>query len=182
MRTHYCGQVTEEFIGQTVTVAGWVHRRRDHGGVIFIDLRDREGLVQVVVDPDTADIFAKAEHLRSECVLRISGKVRARPEGTANANLSSGQIEMLAKELDVLSMAEPIPFQLDDKHISEEVRLKYRYIDLRRDEMQKTLMLRYKVTRSMRNYLDNNGFIDMETPILTKSTPEGARIIWCRDP
>ncbi|SFR51176.1 aspartate--tRNA ligase [Thiomicrospira sp. ALE5] len=175
MRTHYCGQVTEALIGQTVSVAGWVHRRRDHGGVIFIDLRDREGLVQVVVDPDTAEIFAKAEHLRSECVLRISGIVRARPKGTVNANLASGQIEMLAKELDVLSMAEPIPFQLDDKQVSEEVRLKYRYIDLRRDEMQKTLMLRYAVTRSMRNYLDNNGFIDMETPILTKSTPEGAR-------
>ena len=175
MRTHYCGQVTEALIGQTVSVAGWVHRRRDHGGVIFIDLRDREGLLQVVVDPDTAEIFAKAEHLRSECVLRISGIVRARPEGTVNANLASGQIEMLAKELDVLSMAEPIPFQLDDKHISEEVRLKYRYIDLRREEMQKTLKLRYAVTRSMRNYLDNNGFIDIETPILTKSTPEGAR-------
>ncbi|MFA6698701.1 MAG: aspartate--tRNA ligase [Thiomicrospira sp.] len=175
MRTHYCGQVTEALIDQTVTVAGWVHRRRDHGGVIFIDLRDREGLLQVVVDPDTADIFAKAEHLRAECVLRISGKVRARPAGTTNANLTTGQVEMLAKELDVLSMAEPIPFQLDDKQVSEEVRLKYRYIDLRREEMQKALLLRYKVTRSMRNYLDNNGFIDMETPILTKSTPEGAR-------
>lgn len=175
MRTHYCGEVTEELIDETVTVAGWVHRRRDHGGVIFIDLRDRNGLLQVVVDPDTAEIFAKAEHLRAECVLSITGRVRARPEGTTNENISTGMVEMLAKELDVLSMAEPIPFQLDDKHVSEEVRLKYRYIDLRREEMQNTLMLRYQVTRSMRNYLDNNGFIDMETPILTKSTPEGAR-------
>lgn len=175
MRTHYCGHVTEEFIGQTVTVAGWVHRRRDHGGVIFIDLRDREGIVQVVVDPDTAEIFAKAEHLRSECVLQISGIVRERPAGTTNENMSTGMIEMLAKELEVLSMAEPIPFQLDDKNVGEEVRLKYRYLDLRRDEMQATLKLRYVLTRSMRRYLDDKGFMDIETPILTKSTPEGAR-------
>ncbi|GAB6034591.1 aspartate--tRNA ligase [Galenea microaerophila] len=175
MRTHYCGEVTEKLLDQTVTVAGWVHRRRDHGGVIFIDLRDREGLVQVVVNPDTAEIFAKAERLRVECVLKVTGLVRERPEGTVNPNMKTGQIEILAQDLEVLSMAEPIPFQLDDKHISEEVRLKYRYIDLRRDEMREAMLLRYKVTRSMRRYLDDHGFIDMETPILTKSTPEGAR-------
>ena len=175
MRTHYCGEVTEKLLDQTVTVAGWVHRRRDHGGVIFIDLRDREGLVQVVVNPDTAEIFAKAERLRVECVLKVTGWVRERPEGTVNPNMKTGQIEILAQDLEVLSMAEPIPFQLDDKHISEEVRLKYRYIDLRRDEMREAMLLRYKVTRSMRRYLDDHGFIDMETPILTKSTPEGAR-------
>ncbi len=175
MRTQYCGQVTEKFIDQTVTVAGWVHRRRDHGGVIFIDLRDREGLVQVVVNPDTAEIFAKAERLRSECVLQISGKVIPRTEGTINPNMATGKIEIVAEDLVVLSMAEPIPFQLDDKNVGEETRLKYRYIDLRREEMQQTLMLRYKVTRTMRRYLDDNNFMDIETPILTKSTPEGAR-------
>ena len=175
MRTQYCGQVTEQFIDQTVTVAGWVHRRRDHGGVIFIDLRDREGLVQVVVNPDTAEIFAKAERLRSECVLQITGKVIPRTEGTINPNMTTGKIEIVAQDLVVLSMAEPIPFQLDDKNVGEETRLKYRYIDLRREEMQQTLMLRYKVTRSMRRFLDDNNFMDMETPILTKSTPEGAR-------
>jgi aspartyl-tRNA synthetase len=175
MRTHYCGQVTESLIDQQVTVAGWVHRRRDHGGVIFIDLRDREGLVQIVVNPDTADVFAKAERLRAECVLKITGKVVARTEGTINPNMVTGKIEVVATELDVLSMAEPIPFQLDEKNVGEETRLKYRYIDLRREEMQKTLKLRYHVTRTMRRYLDDNGFMDMETPILTKSTPEGAR-------
>lgn len=175
MRTQYCGQVTESFIDQTVTVAGWVHRRRDHGGVIFIDLRDREGLVQVVVNPDTAEIFAKAERLRAECVLQITGKVIPRTEGTINPNMATGKIELVAAELNVLSMAEPIPFQLDDKNVGEETRLKYRYIDLRRDEMQQTMMLRYKVTRSMRRYLDDKNFMDIETPILTKSTPEGAR-------
>jgi len=175
MRTHYCGQVTEVLVDQQVTVAGWVHRRRDHGGVIFIDLRDREGLVQVVVNPDTAEIFAKAERLRAECVLKITGNVVLRTEGTINPNMVTGKIEVVATDIDVLSMAEPIPFQLDEKNVGEETRLKYRYIDLRRDEMQKTLMLRYKVTRSMRRYLDDNNFMDIETPILTKSTPEGAR-------
>lgn len=175
MRTHYCGQVTEALIDQQVTVAGWVHRRRDHGGVIFIDLRDREGLVQIVVNPDTAEIFAKAERLRAECVLKITGKVIPRTEGTINPNMATGKIEVVATDLDVLSMAEPIPFQLDEKNVGEETRLKYRYIDLRREEMQKTLMLRYQVTRSMRRYLDDNMFMDIETPILTKSTPEGAR-------
>jgi len=175
MRTHYCGQVTEALIDQQVTVAGWVHRRRDHGGVIFIDLRDREGLVQIVVNPDTAEIFAKAERLRAECVLKITGRVIPRTEGTINPNMATGKIEVVATDLDVLSMAEPIPFQLDEKNVGEETRLKYRYIDLRREEMQKTLMLRYQVTRSMRRYLDDNMFMDIETPILTKSTPEGAR-------
>ncbi|WP_028486765.1 aspartate--tRNA ligase [Thiomicrorhabdus chilensis] len=175
MRTHYCGQVTEALIDQQVTVAGWVHRRRDHGGVIFIDLRDREGLVQIVVNPDTAEIFAKAERLRAECVLKITGKVIPRTEATVNPNMATGKIEVVATDLDVLSMAEPIPFQLDEKNVGEETRLKYRYIDLRREEMQKTLMLRYQVTRSMRRYLDDNMFMDIETPILTKSTPEGAR-------
>lgn len=175
MRTQYCGQVTEKFIDQTVTVAGWVHRRRDHGGVIFIDLRDREGLVQVVVNPDTEENFAKAEKLRAECVLQITGKVIARTEGTINPNMNTGKIEIVAEDLVVLSMAEPIPFQLDEKNVGEETRLKYRYIDLRRDEMQANLKLRYMVTKAMRRYLDDNGFMDMETPILTKSTPEGAR-------
>jgi len=175
MRTHYCGQVTEVLVDQQVTVAGWVHRRRDHGGVIFIDLRDREGLVQVVVNPDTAEIFAKAERLRAECVLKITGNVVLRTEGTINPNMVTGKIEVVATDIDVLSMAEPIPFQLDEKNVGEETRLKYRYIDLRRDEMQKTMMLRYKITRSMRRYLDDNHFMDIETPILTKSTPEGAR-------
>ena len=175
MRTQYCGQVTEKFIDQTVTVAGWVHRRRDHGGVIFIDLRDREGLVQVVVNPDTPEIFAKAERLRSECVLQITGNVISRTEETINPNMATGRIEIVAQDLEVLSMAEPIPFQLDDKNVGEETRLKYRYIDLRREEMQQTLMLRYKLTRAMRRYLDDSNFMDIETPILTKSTPEGAR-------
>ncbi len=175
MRTQYCGHVTEKFIGQTVTVAGWVHRRRDHGGVIFIDLRDREGLVQIVVNPDTAEIFAKAERLRVECVLQVIGKVISRTEGTINPNMATGHIEIVASELTVLSMADPIPFQLDEKNVSEEVRLKYRYIDLRRDEMQKTMKLRYNVTRTIRRYLDDQGFMDIETPMLTKSTPEGAR-------
>ena len=175
MRTHYCGQVTEEFIDQSVTVAGWVHRRRDHGGVIFIDLRDRDGLVQVVVNPDADEKFAKAERLRAECVLQITGKVIARTDETINPNMVTGKIEIVAEDLNVLSMAEPIPFQLDEKNVGEETRLKYRYLDLRREEMQQTLMLRYKVTRSMRRFLDDNRFMDIETPILTKSTPEGAR-------
>lgn len=175
MRTQYCGQVTESFIDQVVTVAGWVHRRRDHGGVIFIDLRDREGLVQIVVNPDTAEIFEKAERLRAECVLQITGKVISRTEGTINPNMVTGKIEIVATDMEVLSMAEPIPFQLDEKNVSEEVRLKYRYIDLRREEMQETMMLRYRVTRTMRRYLDDQNFMDIETPMLTKSTPEGAR-------
>jgi aspartyl-tRNA synthetase len=174
MRSHYCGQVNEKLVGQEVTVAGWVHRRRDHGGVIFVDVRDRDGLLQVVIDPDNAAQFAEAEKLRNEFVVQVRGLVRERPAGTANANLASGKVELLARELVTLNRAEPLPFQLDE-HVSEEVRLKYRYIDLRREEMAKRLRLRHKITRAMRNYLDDKGFVDIETPVLTKATPEGAR-------
>jgi aspartyl-tRNA synthetase len=174
MRTHYCGEVNESLVGSTVAVAGWVHRRRDHGGVIFVDLRDRDGLLQVVFDPDSAAVFAEAERVRNEWVLKVTGTVRPRPAGTANPNLASGQVELLAREVEVLNRSEPIPFQLDEE-VKEETRLKYRYIDLRRDVMQKRLRLRHAVTRSMREYLDGHGFIDVETPMLTKATPEGAR-------
>src|SRR6186713_914909 len=174
MRSHYCGQVNEKLVGQEVTVAGWVHRRRDHGGVIFVDLRDRDGLLQIVFDPDSKAQFSEAEKLRNEFVVRIRGLVRERPAGTANANLASGKVELLARELVTLNRAEPLPFQLDE-HVSEEIRLKYRYIDLRREEMQKRLRLRHKITRAMRQYLDDAGFVDIETPMLTKATPEGAR-------
>jgi aspartyl-tRNA synthetase len=174
MRSHYCGQVNESLLGQTVTVAGWVHRRRDHGGVIFIDLRDRDGLVQVVCDPDAPELFAVAESLRNEFVVSITGLVRARPAGTANANLASGKVEMLARRIELLNRSEPLPFQLDEQ-VSEEVRLKYRYLDLRRDVMAKRLRQRHAITRAMRNYLDDAGFVDIETPMLTKATPEGAR-------
>src|SRR5690606_23947998 len=174
MRTHYCGQVDEQLTGQRVSVAGWVHRRRDHGGVIFVDLRDREGLLQVVFDPDTPEVFREAERLRNEFVIRVTGVVRERPSGTANPNLKSGKVELLAKELELLNRSEPLPFQLDEQ-VSEEVRLKYRYLDLRREEMNRRLRLRHQVTRAMRAYLDANGFVDLETPMLTKATPEGAR-------
>ncbi len=174
MRSHYCGQVNESLIGSTVTVAGWVHRRRDHGGVIFVDLRDREGLLQVVCDPDAAEVFAEAEKLRNEFVVSITGLVRARPAGTSNANLASGKVEMLARRIELLNRSEPLPFQLDE-NVSEEVRLKYRYLDLRRDVMSARLRQRHQITRAMRNYLDDAGFIDIETPMLTKATPEGAR-------
>ena len=174
MRTHYCGEVNETLVGTTVSVAGWVHRRRDHGGVIFVDLRDREGLLQVVFDPDAAEVFAEAERVRGEWVLKVTGTVRPRPEGTVNRNLASGQVELLAQGIEVLNRSEPIPFQLDEE-VREETRLKYRYIDLRRDEMQKRLRLRHAVTRAMRSFLDGHGFIDVETPMLTKATPEGAR-------
>jgi aspartyl-tRNA synthetase len=174
MRSHYCGQVNESLLGQTVTVAGWVHRRRDHGGVIFIDLRDRDGLVQVVCDPDAPELFAVAESLRNEFVVSITGLVRARPAGTANANLASGKVEMLARGIELLNRSEPLPFQLDEQ-VSEEVRLKYRYLDLRRDVMAKRLRQRHAITRAMRHYLDDAGFVDIETPMLTKATPEGAR-------
>ena len=174
MRSHYCGHVNESLLGQTVTVAGWVQRRRDHGGVIFIDLRDRDGLVQVVCDPDAPELFAIAESLRNEFVVSIIGLVRARPAGTANANLASGKVEMLARRIDLLNRSEPLPFQLDEQ-VSEEVRLKYRYLDLRRDVMAKRLRQRHAITRSMRQYLDDAGFVDIETPMLTKATPEGAR-------
>ena len=174
MRSHYCGQVDESLVGETVSVAGWVHRRRDHGGVIFVDLRDRQGLLQVVIDPDTPQAFAAAEHLGREYCLRIAGKVRRRPAGTANASLASGQVEVLAKELEVLNASDTPPFALDEE-VGEEVRLKYRYIDLRRDVMQRRLRLRHDITRAMREYLDGNGCVDLETPMLTKATPEGAR-------
>jgi aspartyl-tRNA synthetase len=174
MRSHYCGQVNESSIGKIVTVAGWAHRRRDHGGVIFVDLRDREGLLQVVFDPDRAEVFAMAERVRNEFVLKVTGLVRARPPGTANANLKSGQVELLCHELEILNRSEPLPFQLDE-HVSEEVRLRYRYIDLRREEMRDRLLLRHRITRAMRQYLDDAGFVDIETPMLSKATPEGAR-------
>ncbi len=177
MRTHYCGGLNSGLIGQEVILCGWVHRRRDHGGVIFIDLRDREGLVQVVLDPDRPEVFALAEQARSEYVLRIEGRVRARPAGTVNPELPTGEVEVLGTGIAILNAAETPPFQLDthSADTSEEVRLRYRYIDLRRPEMQNRLRLRSRVTRVMRNYLDDQGFLDIETPILTKSTPEGAR-------
>jgi len=175
MRTTYCGLVSEQLMGQTVTLMGWAHRRRDHGGVIFIDLRDREGLVQVVCDPDRAETFRTAEGVRNEYCLQVVGKVRARPPGTENANLVSGRIEILCHELEVLNPSITPPFQLDDDNLSETTRLTHRVLDLRRPAMQKNLMLRYRVAMETRKFLDANGFIDIETPMLTKSTPEGAR-------
>jgi aspartyl-tRNA synthetase len=175
MRSHYCGTVNETLVDKTVDVCGWVHRRRDHGGVIFIDLRDHSGLVQVVFDPDRPDTFKLAERARSEYVLKIHGKVRRRPQGTVNADLATGQIEILAQELTVLNPAETPPFQLDEDDLNEDVRLRYRYIDLRRPVMQQRLRLRAQVTRSLRRFMDDHGFLDIETPMLTKATPEGAR-------
>jgi len=175
MRTHYCGHLNREHIGQTVTLCGWAHRRRDHGGVIFIDLRDREGLAQIVIDPDTKEAFAIAETVRSEFVLKVVCKVRARPEGTVNPNLPTGEVEMLATEIEVLNASLTPPFMLDDENLTETVRLEHRYIDLRRPTMQKNMMLRYRVAKTLRDYLDTNGFIEVETPMLTRSTPEGAR-------
>ncbi|MDD2815991.1 MAG: aspartate--tRNA ligase [Thiotrichaceae bacterium] len=175
MRSHYCGQLNETFIDQSVTLCGWMHRRRDHGGVIFIDLRDREGLVQVVFDPDTQDAFAVAERVRGEYVLRVQGIVRYRPAGTENLELGTGKIEVLGKHLEILNTAETPPFQIDDIDINEETRLRYRYIDLRRPMMQERFKLRAQVTRSIRRFMDDNGFLDIETPMLTKATPEGAR-------
>jgi aspartyl-tRNA synthetase len=174
MRTHYCGQVDESSIGKVVTVAGWAHRRRDHGGVIFVDLRDRAGLLQLVFNPDAAEVFAKAERVRNEFVLEATGLVRERPPGTVNPNLKSGGVELLCQSLEILNRSEPLPFQLDE-NVSEEVRLRYRYIDLRREEMRERLLLRHRITRAMRRYLDDAGFIDIETPMLSKATPEGAR-------
>ncbi|CAG67532.1 aspartyl-tRNA synthetase [Acinetobacter baylyi ADP1] len=177
MRTHYCGSLTEAQIDQTVTLCGWVHRRRDHGGVIFLDMRDRDGLVQVVIDPDTPEAFATADKVRSEFVLKITGRVRRRYEGTENSNMVSGQIEVLGKEIEVLAQSETPPFPLNDDNIniSEEHRLKYRFLDIRRPEMLDRLRFRSKVTNLIRNYLDDHGFLDVETPILTRATPEGAR-------
>jgi aspartyl-tRNA synthetase len=174
MRTHYCGLVTASLTGQQVTVAGWVHRRRDHGGVIFVDLRDREGLLQVVCNPDAAAVFATAEKLRNEFVVQVTGTVRERPAGTSNANLATGQVEVVASAVEILNRADPLPFQLDEQ-VSEEVRLRYRYLDLRREVMAQRLRQRHAITRSMRGFLDSHGFVDVETPMLTKATPEGAR-------
>jgi aspartyl-tRNA synthetase len=174
-RTDYCGRIDRRHLDQTVTLAGWVHRRRDHGGVIFIDLRDREGLVQVVCDPDRAATFAVAETLRNEFCLRVSGLVRRRPEGTVNPGLQSGEIEVLAHEIEILNASPTPPFQLDDENLSETVRLTHRVIDLRRPQMQKNLLLRHRAAMSARRYLDAQGFVDIETPVLYKSTPEGAR-------
>ncbi len=176
MRSHYCGQLNESLVDQEVTLCGWVHRRRDHGGVIFLDMRDRDGIAQVVVDPDTPDAFANADRARSEYVLRITGRIRMRPEGTQNANMPTGLIEVLATQVDVLNTAVTPPFQLDEHgKVGEDVRLKYRYIDLRRPEMIDRLRLRSRITHSVRAYLEDNGFLDIETPILTRATPEGAR-------
>jgi len=174
MRSHYCGQVDEKQIGEEIAVCGWVHRRRDHGGVIFVDLRDREGLLQVVFDPDRPDIFAEAERIRGEYVLAVKGLVRQRPEGTINPNMKTGQVEVLVRELTVLNRSETPPFHHDEQ-ANEELRLTYRYLDLRRERMLGNLRLRHAVTRAMRGYLDDNGFVDVETPMLTRATPEGAR-------
>ena len=175
MRTLYCGQVTAEHLDHEVTLAGWVHRRRDHGGVIFVDLRDREGLVQLVVNPESQAVFALAESLRNEFVVQVRGLVRRRPEGTVNPNMPTGEVEVVVRALEVLNRAETPPFQLDDDDIGEEARLRYRYIDLRRPVMQRRLRLRHAVTRALRRFLDDEGFIDVETPMLTRATPEGAR-------
>ncbi|MEO8486503.1 MAG: aspartate--tRNA ligase [Betaproteobacteria bacterium] len=174
-RTDYCGRIDRRHLAQTVTLAGWVHRRRDHGGVIFIDLRDREGLVQIVCDPDRAETFATAEKLRNEFCVRVEGLVRPRPEGTVNPNLVSGEIEVLAHTIEILNVSATPPFQLDDENLSETVRLEHRVMDLRRPAMQKNLMIRYRAAMSARRYLDDLGFVDVETPFLYKSTPEGAR-------
>jgi len=175
MRSHYCGEVTEKLLDQEVTLCGWANRRRDHGGVIFIDLRDREGLVQVVFDPDRAEVFQTAESVRNEYVLRVTGRVRLRPQGTANAELTTGNIEILGLDLEVLNASETPPFQLDDADVHDDIRLRYRYIDLRRDVMQARMRMRTQVTRYIRNFLDENNFWDIETPMLTRATPEGAR-------
>ena len=175
MRSLYCGQVNVDHLSQTITLCGWAHRRRDHGGVIFIDLRDREGLVQIVCDPQHPETFATAETIRSEFVLKITGRVRSRPAGTENPNLPTGAVEVIADAIEVLNPSVTPPFQLDDENLSENIRLTDRYLDLRRPPMQANLRLRYKVAKAMRDFLDQNGFIELETPMLTRSTPEGAR-------
>ena len=175
MRTHYCGVVNRAHLQQTVTLCGWAHRRRDHGGVIFIDLRDREGLLQIVCAPEHAETFHTAESIRSEYVLKVTGLVRPRPEGTVNPNLATGEIEVLAQDIEILNPSLTPPFLLDDENLSENVRLTYRYLDLRRPIMQNNLKLRYRVAKTMRDYLDSHGFMEIETPMLTRSTPEGAR-------
>ena len=175
MRTHYCGQLDASFAGKPVTLCGWVQRRRDHGGVLFVDLRDRSGLVQVVFDPAQPDVFSRAEGVRSEYVLQVQGHIRRRPPGSENSHLTTGQVELAADAVTVLNRSEPLPFQLDEEGISEAIRLKYRYLDLRTDRMRGNLEVRYRTSRSLRNYLDALGFMEIETPILTRSTPEGAR-------
>ena len=175
MRTHYCGEVSEALIEQTLTVNGWVQNRRDHGGVIFIDLRDKSGILQIVIDPDTPEAFKLADAARNEFVIQASGIVRDRPEGTTNPNMSTGMVEMLVKDMQILNRSVPLPFQLDDKEISESVRLKYRFLDLRRPQMQHTLRRRHGVVKSLRRFLEDKDFVELETPILTRSTPEGAR-------
>jgi len=175
MRTHFCGELNKSHVGTEVKLCGWAHRRRDHGGVIFIDLRDKKGLAQIVIDPDTPEAFQAGEAIRNEFVLQVTCKVRLRPEGTVNKNLPSGEVEMLASEVEILNTSLTPPFMLDDETISESVRLESRFIDLRRDTMQKNLRLRYDVSKNFRNYLDKNDFMEIETPILTRSTPEGAR-------
>lgn len=176
MRSVYCGVLTAANIGEEVTLCGWVDRRRDHGGVIFVDLRDRDGIVQVVFDPDAEDNFALADKVRPEYVLQVTGKVRARSESTVNANMATGEVEVYGTELSILNTADTPPFQLDSfTSVGEDVRLRYRYLDLRRKEMQHNLRFRSKVTNAIRNYLDEHGFLDIETPILTRATPEGAR-------
>ena len=176
-RTEYCGAVTEALLEQTITVKGWIHRRRDHGGVIFLDMRDREGILQVVIDPDTPEAFATADAARPEYVLQITGRVRKRYEGTENQNMTSGQVELLAKEIEVLAKSETPPFPLNDENttVNEDLRLKYRYLDMRRPQMQERMVFRAKATSTIRRYLDDHGFLDVETPILTRATPEGAR-------
>ena len=175
MRTHYCGQLTASLVGEEVALCGWVHRRRDHGGVIFIDLRDREGLAQVVYNPDQAESFAIADAVRNEYVIRIEGQVRHRPEGTVNPNLPTGEVEVSGRAIEVLNKAKTPPFQLDDENVQDDIRLRYRYVDLRRAEMQENMKLRNRVTRAIRDHLERRGFLDIETPVLTKATPEGAR-------
>jgi len=175
MRTHYCGELSAALVERTVTLCGWAHRRRDHGGVIFVDLRDREGLAQVVFDPDRPEAFAIAERVRSEFVLRVTGRVRRRPQGTVNPDLASGEVEVLAHEVEILNPSAPLPFQIDDENLNEITRLTHRVLDLRREPMQKNLKLRYRTAMAVRSYLDAHGFIDIETPMLTRSTPEGAR-------
>ena len=176
MRSSYCGALGTKNIDETVTLCGWVDRRRDHGGVIFLDLRDREGIVQVVFDPDTQEHFERADRVRSEYVVQVTGRVRARGEGAVNPTMATGEIEVLGKQLEILNKAETPPFQLDEyTAVGEDVRLHYRYMDLRRPEMQQKLILRSKITNQVRNFLDEEGFLDIETPILTRATPEGAR-------
>ena len=175
MRTHYCGELNSGHIGQEIELCGWVHRRRDHGGVIFLDLRDRAGLAQIVFDPDRAESFAIADSVRNEFVIKITGKVRHRPEGTINSDLTTGEIEILGYAIEILNKSKTPPIQIDDEHVHDDIKLRYRYIDLRRSRMQKNLQLRSKIVKELRSFLDNKGFLDIETPMLTKATPEGAR-------